>query len=202
MTDNILFRDNFTGSALQPRLDWFNEPAHWELADGKLVLFTDEKTDFWARTHYGFINDNGHCLWLPLTENFEMTTSLRFFPANQYDQAGLIVRCSPDCWLKTSAEYEPHGPAMLGSVVTNRGYSDWATQEFSGNDNTLTLRVLREGADFTVGFMAPDGHWSQMRIAHLEEAVDGAVVYAGLYACSPITAGYRAEFEHLTLRAL
>lgn len=199
MTEQILFQDNFSGSTLQPQLDWFNEPIHWELADGKLVLYTDEKTDFWARTHYGFINDNGHCLWLPISKNFEMTTSLQFYPANQYDQAGLIVRCSPDCWLKTSMEYEPEGPAMLGSVVTNHGYSDWATQEFNTGENALTLRIIREGADFIVSHQAIDGHWSQMRIAHLEEAAEGAVVYAGLYGCSPIAAGYKAQFNHLTI---
>lgn len=200
MTESILFRDHFTGSTIKPRLEWFNEPTHWELANGKLVLYTDEKTDFWARTHYGFINDNGHCLWLPVSDNFELTTSLKFFPVHQYDQAGLIVRCSPDCWLKTSVEFEPEGPAMLGSVVTNRGYSDWATQEFPSGENSLSLRIVRDGPDFTVSFQKNNGTWSQMRIAHLEEADEGTEVYAGIYACSPIAAGYRAEFEHLTIQ--
>lgn len=202
MTEQVILKDNFSGSCINPKLDWFNEPVHWELTDNKLVLFTDAKTDFWARTHYGFINDNGHCLWTPIAENFEMTTTVKFYPAHQYDQCGLIIRLSPDCWLKTSVEHEPEGPALLGSVVTNFGYSDWATQEAPAGMNELTLKIQRVGADFTIYFLAADGHWAQMRVAHLHEAAAGEPVFAGLYACSPIDAGYRVEFKHLTFTAI
>jgi regulation of enolase protein 1 (concanavalin A-like superfamily) len=30
-----------------------------------LEIFTDEQTDFWQNTHYGFQRDNGHCLFTP-----------------------------------------------------------------------------------------------------------------------------------------
>ena len=36
-----------------------------------------------------------------------MTAHVAFNPVHRYDQAGLMVRVSPTCWLKTSVEHEP-----------------------------------------------------------------------------------------------
>lgn len=190
----------FDKPELDARLTWFCEPQQWKLANGKLVLFTDAKTDFWARTHYGFINDNGHCLWMPIEEDFILTTRVSFTPKNQYDQAGLVIRLSPDCWLKTSVEFEPDLPNRLGVVVTNHGFSDWSTQDVSDDLTTLELSITRDGQDYTVAYRADDKHpWSQMRVAHLHDASKS--VNAGLYACSPIDSGYVAEFDYLKIAA-
>ena len=116
---------------LDVRLRWYCEPARWSVdhATGSLRIYPDAETDFWQRTHYGFRVDNGHFLFPPVDGRFVMTTHVRFEPVHQYDQAGLMVRLSPDCWLKTSVEYEPGPTNRLGVVVTNTGYSDWSTQE-------------------------------------------------------------------------
>ena len=89
---------------------------------------------------------------------------------NQYDQAGLMIRISSDCWLKTSVEYEPHTPNMLGAVVTNNGYSDWSTQEFPDDQNELLLRIKRERQDYIVEFTLPnfEDKWSQIRMTHFQ----------------------------------
>ncbi|MGO7668344.1 DUF1349 domain-containing protein, partial [Rhizobium ruizarguesonis] len=36
-----------------------NDPAQWRAADAGLTLTTDEKTDFWRETHYGFTRSSG-----------------------------------------------------------------------------------------------------------------------------------------------
>ena len=38
-----------------------------------------------------------------------------------------------DNWFKASIEYEDEKIQRLGSVVTNHGYSDWATTDISSN---------------------------------------------------------------------
>lgn len=182
-------------------LHWWNPPARWSLTPGgTLLLCPDADTDFWQRTHYGFQHDNGHCLFAEVAGDFILTTTVRFRPAHRYDQAGLMVRLSADCWLKTSVEYEPDGPAKLGAVVTNHGYSDWSTQNFTAPENRLSFRIRREGPDYTVETRSSDGEpWVQLRIAHLAVDDGVAAVQAGLYACSPIDAGYEAEFEFLSV---
>src|SRR6476646_1066631 len=123
--------ESFAGSALHPQFRWHCEPARWSLDVPRrcLRIEPDGGTDFWQRTHYGFEADNGHFLAAEVPGDFVATTQVRFHPVHQYDQAGLMVRVSPACWLKTSGEYEPAGPSRLGSVVTNYAYSDWSTQE-------------------------------------------------------------------------
>jgi regulation of enolase protein 1 (concanavalin A-like superfamily) len=101
----------------------------------------DAATDFWQRTHYGFQVDNGHFLYREMTGDFVPTARILFRPVHQYDQAGIMVRVSADCWLKCSVEFEPSGPNRLGAVVTNHGYSDWSTQNFPRHDCEVWLRI-------------------------------------------------------------
>ena len=201
MTEPLLFT-TFDSSAVLPALEWFCPPARWSAGEGALVIATDSATDFWRKTHYGFEADNGHFLHAAAAGDFVLSTRARFHPAHQYDQAGLMVRISPECWIKTSVEYEgPHEPSKLGVVVTNLGYSDWSTQDFSGSENEIELRVRRTGADYLVEFFdTAQGHWSQLRMTHLHAAPD-ALVQCGLYACSPKEAGLRAEFAYLRIDA-
>ena len=197
--------EGFDGPGLDPRLGWCNPPVRAELETSRLVVASAAGTDFWQRTHYGFRADNGHFLFAAWAGDFVLTTTVRFCPVHQYDQAGLMVRLSPACWLKTSVEFEPDRPSRLGAVVTNHGWSDWSTQDVPHGLDAIALRVRREGADYIVEHAAADRggppDWSQMRIAHLAEDEGSGPVRCGLYACSPKGAGFVAEFEHLSIRS-
>jgi uncharacterized protein len=187
--------ESFSGS-LDPRLHWFNEPERWRVENG-LHIATTAATDFWQRTHYGFRADNGHFLFTPWTGDFTMTAHVRFQPAHQYDQAGLMVRFSEDEWLKTSVEFEPEGPARLGAVVTRSGYSDWSTQDFPRDRRDIELRVRREHDTFLIDWRAAESeHWVQLRVAPL---ACGAEATIGLYACSPKAPGLQASFAWLRI---
>jgi regulation of enolase protein 1 (concanavalin A-like superfamily) len=189
--------DDFDSPLLDSRLAWYCEPERWCIQDSDLVIEPAAKTDYWQRTHYGFSADNGHFLYAVVKGDFILSTRVRFDPAHQYDQAGLMVRVSPDCWLKTSCEYEPHEDSRLGAVVTNYGYSDWSTQDVPNTTQEIGLRVRRMGDDYVVEHRAGEG-WVQLRMAHLHQS-SGGPVQCGLYACSPIDAGYRAAFAYLKI---
>ncbi len=196
MSEHVL-HEPFGGPALDRRLAWLNEPARWSLVAGTgLRIAPDAGTDFWQRTHYGFRADSGHALLALLDGDLVMTTHVRFAPVHQYDQAGLMVRFAPECWLKTSIEHEPDGPSRLGVVVTNGGYSDWSTQDVSGERREAWLRVRRHGSDYHIEASADGRQWSQLRVAHLAE--EGAASW-GVYACSPRGGGYVAEFSWLRM---
>lgn len=40
---------------------WTREPKKYVIQDGKVVITTEKGTDLWARTYYGFQNDNAPC---------------------------------------------------------------------------------------------------------------------------------------------
>lgn len=193
-------RERFRGTSFDPRLQWFCEPPKFELEPvrGSLLVETAAATDFWQRTHYGFRADNGHFLHLRASGNFVLTTRVTSFPKHQYDQAGLMLRLSTECWLKTSVEFEPTEPHdRLGAVVTNSGYSDWSTQPIAKAVRSVWFRVRAEAAAVVVDHSLDGVLWEQLRMAHLAERTPSSVVECGLYCCSPKAAGYRAEFHQL-----
>lgn len=194
--------ENFDGAELDRRLSWHCTPSHWLIDREKRVLslLPDAPTDFWQRTHSGRSADDGHFLHMEVKGDFVMTTQVRFDPLHSYDQAGLMVRVSPECWLKTSVEFEPGSNSALGAVVTNFGYADWSTQPYPTGAGEVWLRVRREGDDYIVD-SSQDGHaWTQIRMAHLHQGC-GQAVSCGLYACCPIGAGFIAEFSKLVIKA-
>jgi hypothetical protein len=195
--------ETFDSDPFDKRLNWFCPPEKWGIRDSQLIIEPNAGSDFWQRTHYGFRSDNGHLLYLPLHGDFVMSTHVHFHPAHQYDQAGLMVRFSPDCWMKASVEVELDGPYRLGAVVTNNGYSDWSTQSFPKELEELDLRITRRNQDYMVEFLDRTNRsgggmnqWVQLRLAHLSSS-DEADPQCGLYACSPKEAGYVAKFDTL-----
>ncbi len=199
----LILNEDFDAPRMDPRLAWLNPPGRWSVDPDRSVLavWPDARTDFWRKTHYGFEADNGHGLLTSVSGDFVMTTDVHFRPAHRYDQAGLLVRVSASCWLKTSVEFEPEGPSRLGAVATNHGYSDWSTQDFPAGRDRVGLRVRREGSDYIVEHSSDGEQWSQLRVAHLHEDLDGGIVACGLYACSPIGAGFLAEFSFLRVES-
>jgi len=162
-----------------------------------LTITTEPATDFWQRTHYGFQRDNGHALLRSVKEDFCFSARVRFRYAGQFDQCGLMVRIDGENWIKQSLEYEDASLGRLGSVVTNHGYSDWATTDTASDISALWYRVVRQRRDFFL-YHSEDGQtYRQMRITHLPAA--DADVYVGVYACSPQTSSFRCHFDELAL---
>ena len=192
--------DAFAGPGLPPQFSWHCEPQRWSLDAGRLRIEPDALTDFWQRTHYGYQADNGHFLYREVDGDFVMTCRVLFHPVHQYDQGGVMVRVSPDCWLKSSVEFEPSAPCRLGAVVTNHGYSDWSAQEFSPGAGDVWLRVRREADDYLVDASGDGERWSQLRMTHLHDG-RGVSVACGVYACSPKQSGFHCEFTELSIVA-
>ena len=188
--------ETFNQPFMPQNFDWFNEPTRYAFGNG-LEIFTDEKTDFWQTTHYGFQRDDGHCLLTAQTSDFSLTTHVEFRPQAQYDQCGLIVRLDAENWIKVSTEYENAAHSRLGSVVTNLGYSDWATQDIASTHQEMWYRISKNGSDFLLESAYDGQTWRQLRITHLHKA---AAEYAiGVYACSPIGKDFWCRFTSLTI---
>ncbi|MGG3571039.1 DUF1349 domain-containing protein [Bacillus gobiensis] len=199
MSDSIILIDEFNNTEIDKNLEWYSPPKEWELNPERtnLMIKTDKQTDFWQKTHYGFQADNGHFLYYELHGDFRLTTKVKSKPKNRYDQAGLMVRFSNNTWLKTSVEYIPDGHSKLGVVVTNQGYSDWSSQEFSEDDTSLFYRMTRRENNYYVDYSLDGTSWSQIRMTHLVEETDNIKV--GIYACSPQGEGCEAEFDFIKI---
>ena len=98
------------------------------------------------RTYYHFRNDNAPVLQMETSEKFfSFIVKTEFESKHRFDQCGIVMYLDSENWLKGSIEYENDTFQHLGSVVTNNGYSDWATTEIDANIKaTFTNMELTE----------------------------------------------------------
>ncbi|HTA09235.1 MAG TPA: DUF1349 domain-containing protein, partial [Streptosporangiaceae bacterium] len=73
-------------------MEWINEPGQWSAADGVLTVTADAGSDFWRTTHYGFVRDSGHVYGREVDGDFNLSVRVRGAYADQFDQAGAMVR--------------------------------------------------------------------------------------------------------------
>jgi len=174
-------------------MDWLNEPPEWREEAGVLAMVTGENTDFWRRTHYGFVHDDGHVRLVPAEGDFSATVRFRGDYRTLYDQAGLMLRRDAETWIKAGVEYVAER-RMLSAVVT-REVSDWSTMPAPTEAPWLLLRLTRIGSAVHVHWAAEDGAFRMLRLAWFPEGP----VAVGPMACSPQRAGFRAEFRDFRL---
>lgn len=203
MNKKWILNEQFNTDNLNEMLQWRWEPNNWfiDQESSQLVLNTDQDTDYWQKTHYGFAADNGHFLYTKTNKNFRMTAKVKAWPKSKYDQAGLMIRFSEDVWVKTSLEYIPDGLSKLGAVVTNRGFSDWSTQNVEWKEAELYYRLSKIAQNVYIDFSWDGEAWNQIRIAHLD-IPEHTTLLAGVYACSPQGKDQEVRFDYLTIEEL
>ena len=142
-------------------------------------------------------NDNAPGFLTETDGDFTFQVKTRFDSGFMYDQCGILLYHDSDNWMKVSVEYENEAFARLGSVVTNLGYSDWATTDIPANVKQMWYRLSRRGQDFFVE-SSPDGiNFKQMRIFHMHVALE--TVRVGVYACSPLQSSFKATFTEFQI---
>jgi regulation of enolase protein 1 (concanavalin A-like superfamily) len=128
---------------------------------------------------------------------FSFTVKTAFESGHRFDQCGVVLYLDSENWLKGSIEYENEEFQHLGSVVTNRGYSDWATTEIPANIKEMWYRLSRREADYCIECSLDGEKFSQMRVCHLHEG-DGEISF-GIYACSPEDSSFKATFTNMEM---
>jgi len=176
---------------------WINPPQKFRLQNGVLEIQTDPETDFWQKTHYGFSKANAPAFLTKIEGDSTFSVKTRFQTQNRYDQCGVLLYIDDENWVKVSVEHENENFARLGSVVTNLGYSDWATTDIPFPVNEMGYRLSLKGQDVFIEYAEKGAGFKQMRICHLHKPVEGAGI--GVYACSPLKSSFEAVFSELSL---
>ncbi|HEL9635147.1 TPA: DUF1349 domain-containing protein [Streptococcus suis] len=178
---------------------WVREPENYQISDNEIRITTQAHTDLWQKTYYHFVNDNAPLLLMDTEEEyFSFTVKTDFSNSHtRFDQCGVVVYQDSENWIKGSIEYENEDFQHLGSVVTNQGFSDWATQEIPASVKSIYYRLSRRGSDFCIENSKDGVHFEQMRICHLLEG--GGKIRFGIYACSPEDSSFEAIFSEMTL---
>ena len=181
---------------LDEELFWIRKPDYVKIEDNKIEMMTLPKTDLWQRTYYGFQNDNAPLLQIKTEElYFSFVVKTTFESKHRFDQCGIVLYLDSENWLKASIEYENDTYQRLGGVVTNHGYSDWATTDISASIKEMWYRLSRRESDYCIECSEDGIHFKQMRICHLWEG--SKTISFGIYACSPEDSSFKAVFSDL-----
>ena len=177
---------------------WTREPLGHTVSEDAVQIVTKPHTDLWQRTYYHFRNDNAPVFQMETDEKFfSFVVKTSFESHHRFDQCGVVMYLDSENWLKASVEYENEQFQHLGSVVTNLGYSDWATIAIDASIKTMWYRFSRREDDYCIECSADGEQFSQMRICHMHRG--GGPIRFGIYACSPEDSSFRATFTHMEL---
>ena len=155
-------------------LQWTREPKAFEVKGDTIAITTAPHTDLWQRTYYHFQNDNAPVL--------QMKTKEKFF--------SFVVKTD---FTQSHQRFDQH----LGSVATNKGYSDWATTAIPADVKTMWYRFSRREDDYCIECSTDGENFSQMRICHMYAAADE--ISFGIYACSPEESSFTALFSDMKI---
>ncbi|MGH1829916.1 DUF1349 domain-containing protein [Enterococcus gilvus] len=179
--------------------NWTRFPESFTLLTEGIEVVTKPHTDLWQNTYYHFQNDNAPVFQMETEEKyFSFIVKTEFSESHhRFDQCGIVLYLDSENWLKGSIEYESDSYQHLGSVVTNNGYSDWATTEIDASIHSMWYRLSRREDDYRIECSVDGENFQQMRICHLING-NGKVRF-GIYACSPEDSSFKAVFTKMQL---
>ncbi len=178
-------------------MEWYNEPPRWDQTGDQLVVTTGPKTDFWRKTHYGFIRDSGHFCYEKATGDFAAGVEVRGQYKDLYDQAGLMVRVDEANWLKCGIEFVDG--VQNASCVVTRDYSDWSVVALPASPTSIWLQITRQGDSLDVQYSIDGANYTLLRMAYLPLK---ETVQVGPMCASPDGNGFEVAFVKFSLHPL
>ncbi len=180
-------------------LKWIREPQDYKIEKDRIEIITKPYTDLWQKTYYHFQNDNAPVLQMETEEAyFSFVVKTEFEEScHRFDQCGIVMYLDSENWLKGSVEYENDAYQHLGSVVTNNGFSDWATTVIDASVKSMWYRLSRREDDYCMEYSTDGITFHQMRICHMHKG-NGKIQF-GIYACSPENSSFKAIFSNMKI---
>jgi regulation of enolase protein 1 (concanavalin A-like superfamily) len=179
---------------LLSRMGWLNPPAQESYEAGIARVRSKGRTDFWRKTFYGYVTDNGHFMHTRVAGDFVFQARVDGNYAQLYDQAGLMVRLDETQWMKCGSELVEG--KRWASVVFTRDFSDWSTMDDLTQVGPVYWRVVRK-KDSIEAQCSKDGEkFLTIRQGYFPPKVETMV---GIMCASPEGTGFDATFDQLLL---
>lgn len=179
------------------KMNWFNEPADWEISGRSLSVDVTPKTDYWRISHYGFTVDDAPFYYAEYGGEFEAKVRISGDYKARFDQAGMMVRIDHENYIKTGIEFVD-GKYNLSTVVTH-GTSDWSVTALDRPVEFIWIKAVRRLDAVEIFYSFDDKEYFMMRNAWLEA---NRPVKVGMFAASPDGDGFRAVFSGFSVTHL
>lgn len=179
------------------KMQWFNEPAKWDIKDKALTMFVTPQTDYWRISHYGFTVDDAPFYFANYGGEFEVKVKLTGSYKARFDQMGLMIRTDQENYIKTGVEFVD-GKFNVSTVVTHK-VSDWSVTTLDKVPPFIWIKAVRKLDAVEIFYSLDDVNYVMTRNCPLQ---DNRPVMVGMMAASPDGQGFEAKFEHFTVKHL
>lgn len=188
-TTAVMLSQSAFGQTLE-KMNWFNEPAEWQIKDNKLIMDVTPNSDYWRISHYGFTVDDAPFYYSEYGGEFEAKVKVVGDYKVRFDQAGMMIRIDHENYIKCGIEFVD-GKFNLSTVVTHHT-SDWSVIALDRPIKALWLKAVRRLDAIEIFYSYDDKEYHMMRNAWMEA---NRPVKIGMYAASPDGNGFKATFS-------
>lgn len=179
------------------KMQWFNEPEHWRIENGTLVMDVTPQSDYWRVSHYGFTVDDAPFLYTLRGGEFEVKVKISGKYKERFDQAGLMLRIDKENYVKAGIEFVD-GKYNLSAVVTH-GTSDWSVIKLDEPVDFVWIKAVRRLDAVEIFYSFDDKEYTMMRNCWMQ---DNTPIMVGMMAACPDGNGFEATFEEFKIKHL
>lgn len=172
------------------KMNWFNEPASWQINDGMLTMDVTPNSDYWRISHYGFTVDDAPFYYAEYGGEFEAKVKISGDYKVRFDQAGMMIRLDHENYIKTGIEFVD-GKYNLSTVVTHKT-SDWSVIALDRPVEYIWIKAVRRLDAVEIFYSFDDKEYHMMRNAWVEA---NRPVKIGMFAACPDGNGFKASFS-------
>ena len=179
------------------KMQWFNEPAKWDIKDNTMSMMVTPQTDYWRISHYGFTVDDAPFFYTIRGGEFEVKVKISGEYKTRFDQSGLMLRINHENYIKAGIEFVD-GKYNLSTVVTHHT-SDWSIIPIKKPVPYVWIKAVRRLDAIEIFYSFDDKEYTMMRNAWMQ---DNHPIMVGVMAASPDGDGFKAKFEDFSIKHL
>ena len=191
---NIL--QNITKDSLGD-LQWLNQPADFNLDQGKLTIAAPKGSDFFINPEDLSATNSAPVLYQVISGDFVASTSVSPDLSSVWNAAGLMLIIDDSNWIKLVFEVsDATGPSIVS--VTTRGISDDANGVRLTSHAKIWLKLVRKGNNFA---MLWSENGKSYKMARLSAMPPTERVKIGLEAQCPVGEKALHKFHHFSIES-
>ena len=178
-------------------MEWYNEPDSWTIENEKLLIDVTPQSDYWRKTLYGFVVDDGPFYYCNRGGEFEVTVKISGEFKSRYDHMGLMLRIDEEHWIKTGIEYVDE-VYNFSTVVTSE-FSSWNVIALNEIPGFVWIKAIRRKNSVEILYSLDGENFKLSNLAYFPAQRTAMV---GMMAASPDGEGYKAVFENFKIKHL
>jgi len=187
------YDDEFNGNSLDPKWDWFNPPASFDVGTttpGCIHIVSANNTNF------GPGATSGTLLYQNMSGNVSLETKLSATPANGVEKTGILLYNNDSNWMALKYQVDGGGPYVEVGVQDPSGFANQFYTTVTADP--IWLRLVKDGLKLTTFYSSDGVNWTEQYnfTQFFADPFMGGLLVSDGYALS----NFSVDFDYFHLR--